>query len=73
MNSRVALDSQTGKLLWYRQAVPHDLRPGESREGVLMHTQLPGAGLGKFADLQGNAVFAPTRDFAPYAAVYLER
>ena len=25
-NSLVALDGQTGKLLWYRQAVPHDLR-----------------------------------------------
>ena len=25
-NSLVALDGRTGKLLWYRQAVPHDLR-----------------------------------------------
>ncbi|MDX6455962.1 MAG: hypothetical protein QOD48_2069 [Gaiellaceae bacterium] len=25
-NSLVALDGQTGKLLWYRQAVPHDVR-----------------------------------------------
>jgi outer membrane protein assembly factor BamB len=25
-NSLVALDGKTGKLLWYRQAVPHDLR-----------------------------------------------
>jgi glucose dehydrogenase len=25
-NSIVALDGQTGKLLWYRQAVPHDVR-----------------------------------------------
>jgi outer membrane protein assembly factor BamB len=42
-NSLVALDGTTGKLLWYRQAVPHDLRDYDLMISAIL-TRLPVAG-----------------------------
>jgi alcohol dehydrogenase (cytochrome c) len=39
-DSLVALDGQTGKLLWYRQAVPHDLRDYDLQDPAII-TNIP--------------------------------
>ena len=43
-NSLVALDGATGKLLWYRQAVPHDVRDYDlAISAIVTHVRIAGA------------------------------
>ena len=43
-NSLVALDGQSGKLLWYRQAVPHDVRDYDlAISAIVTHVRIGGA------------------------------
>jgi outer membrane protein assembly factor BamB len=43
-NALVALDGKTGKLLWYRQPVPHDLRDYDLAISPILTGLRPGAG-----------------------------